>query len=127
LQANLRLASSLLLEINRYMEKQGLYQIETPNLIKSTPEGAARLHRAVASTSLQVFLPCSIAADLQQICNDCGLYKYYQIARFFRDETCALIDSPEFSQLDVEMSFATPDKIYTLGRRSLRPRLQLIG
>ncbi len=114
LQKNLRLRHSLLLEINRYMDEQGFTQIETPNLIKSTPEGARDYIVPSRVQPGRFFALPQSPQIFKQICMIAGLDKYYQIARCFRDEDLRADRQPEFSQLDVEMSFATPDQIYTL-------------
>src|SRR5256886_4340098 len=127
LQANLRLRHRVVLEINRYMDEQGFTQIETPNLIKSTPEGA-RDYIVPSRVQPGRFFELPQSPQIfKQICMIAGLDKYYQIARCFRDEDLRADRQPEFSQLDVEMSFATPDQIYTLVEGLFARIFRLIG
>jgi aspartyl-tRNA synthetase len=127
LQANLRLRHRLLLEINRYMDQQGFTQIETPNLIKSTPEGARDYVVPSRVQPGKFFALPQSPQIFKQICMIAGLDKYYQIARCFRDEDLRADRQPEFSQLDVELSFATPDQIYKLVEGLFARIFQLIG
>jgi aspartyl-tRNA synthetase len=127
LQANLRLRHCVLLEINRYMDEQGFTHIETPNLIKSTPEGARDYIVPSRVQPGRFFALPQSPQIFKQICMIAGLDKYYQIARCFRDEDLRADRQPEFSQLDVEMSFATPDQIYALVEGLFERIFRLIG
>ena len=127
LQANLRLRHQVILEINRYMDEQGFTQIETPNLIKSTPEGARDYIVPSRVQPGKFFALPQSPQIFKQICMIAGLDKYYQIARCFRDEDLRADRQPEFSQLDVEMSFATPDQVYVLVEGLFARIFRIIG
>jgi aspartyl-tRNA synthetase len=127
LQANLRLRHQVILEINRYMDEQGFTQIETPNLIKSTPEGARDYIVPSRVQPGKFFALPQSPQIFKQICMIAGLDKYYQIARCFRDEDLRADRQPEFSQLDVELSFATPEQVYALVEGLFTRVFRIIG